>query len=600
MEIRAWTVSNLVLTRIELSVPRRMAEEMVATHPGSPWSWFALAHTVAWEYPYRNGEKALEASEKVLSGLPGNPDALILHSEILLRYAGERSFGPESIEAARALLDASPEAVKENPEIRLFMAYRLAPTGLNRTEEDLQEIIDTLEGIISEDPNHILAHYYLGWILRGIDGENARARTHLERAASTSPSPTIHFRLWEEITADPELSEEGKRSQVSADVRHVLENFPESPGRWAYVATGLGSYGFPGLKKELEERILLDHPESWGAEEVLIDRISWLADELHGERPADQETFLEESAQLGDMVRSFLARPEHRDPGGVQDAYWNLFLLEKERPDVDYAELGRLAETWAEYLPQVRDTWADQKCFLGALILAQHPQGLEAAKTLLGAGRREMEKFADEFEFRRPDLRGRALEGREDHIRSSNAYLSIASSLVLAQEGSFEEAETTLSQARGYDPEDEDSWTILPLADLASGKIKELRADLFRESGDEATAQRLLTSAEEFYVHGLRGVYFARPGYGVGWTNPNEIALRDLYEEREGRLEGFEGYLTSAKEGGWEKRRGEVLASRIKDPKPILPFALENLDGEEVTSESYLGKVVVINFWGTW
>jgi hypothetical protein len=29
-------------------------------------------------------------------------------------------------------------------------------------------------------------------------------------------------------------------------------------------------------------------------------------------------------------------------------------------------------------------------------------------------------------------------------------------------------------------------------------------------------------------------------------------------------------------------------------------FALATLDGDEVTYESYLGKVVIINFWGTW
>jgi tetratricopeptide (TPR) repeat protein len=600
MEVRAWTAANLVLTHIEQSVPRMMAEEMVATHPESPWSWFALAHNIAWDYPYRNGDEAMEVSGKALSGLPENPDALILHAEVLLRYAGGRNFGPEGRRAAQAFLDAFSEEVRRNSDIRAFMAYRLAPSGRDRTEAALQEIIGNLEEILSEDPDHILAHYYLGSILRGIEGEKARARTHLEQAAAASPSSGIHFSLWNDIVYDPGLDEEEKRSKVSADVRHVLEDFPESPSRWAYMAIGLGSYGYPGLKNELEERILLDYPESWGAEEVLIDRISWFASELHDERPADHETFVEESAQLEGMVRSFLARPEHRDPGGVQDAFWNLFLLEKERPEVDYAELGRLAETWAEYLPQVRDRWADQKCILGALILAQHPQTLDAAKTLLEAGRKEMEEFAEEFEFQRPNLIGRSLESREDHIRSSNAYLSIASSLVLAQEGLFEEAETALSQARSYDPEDDDSWTILPLGDFASGKIKELRADFSRENGDGATAQRLLTSAEEFYIHGLRGAYFARPGYGVGWTNPNEVALRDLFEKREGTLEGFEGYLASAKEGGWEKRRAEVLASQIKDPKPIRPFALKNLEGEEVTSESYLGKVVVVNFWGTW
>jgi hypothetical protein len=64
--------------------------------------------------------------------------------------------------------------------------------------------------------------------------------------------------------------------------------------------------------------------------------------------------------------------------------------------------------------------------------------------------------------------------------------------------------------------------------------------------------------------------------------------------------DGFEEYLAAIKEEGWEERRAEVLAQRLDHPKPLVPFVLETLEGDEVTSESYLGKVVVINFWGTW
>ncbi|MCJ7629455.1 MAG: hypothetical protein MUO50_13835 [Longimicrobiales bacterium] len=51
---------------------------------------------------------------------------------------------------------------------------------------------------------------------------------------------------------------------------------------------------------------------------------------------------------------------------------------------------------------------------------------------------------------------------------------------------------------------------------------------------------------------------------------------------------------------GWETRRDGILAERIQDPEPMTAFLLETLDGEEVSSESLLGRVAVINFWGTW
>ena len=476
----------------------------------------------------------------------------------------------------------------------------MSPYGRNRTEADIQSIIESYEDILDEDPDHLLANYRLGHVLMSVEGEEERARAHLEHAAALSPSPMVHGRLWQHIVQDPALEAEDRASLVSEDLQRALDSFPDSPGRWAGMTTRLGWEGFTDLEAELEEKILQEYPESWGAEQVLSARISTLAYEMNSERPADPESSARELEQLEVIVQQYLALPEHRNPAQLQDAYWTLFLIEKEKPKANLALMSELAETWAGYLDQVRDIWADQKCLLGAVSLAQHAQTLGAAKTLLESGQLEVEKFLRDRELQSEHFSEIVFDAQEAHIRSSNAYLSIASALVLAQEGSFEEADAALNPARDFDPEDDDAWTIFPLADFAAGKVKELRAEFAGNNGDQATAQKFLTSAEEFYLHGLRGDYYPRPSYGVGWTNPNETGLRDLYQKRQGFLEGFDDYLASAIEGGLEERRAEILATRIENPQPILPFALKDLEGEEVTSESYLGKVVVINFWGTW
>ncbi|MGD2123570.1 MAG: hypothetical protein PVJ76_17580, partial [Gemmatimonadota bacterium] len=450
------------------------------------------------------------------------------------------------------------------------------------------------------DPEHLLANYRLGHLLMSVEGEEETARAHLEHAAALSPSPMVPGRLWQHIVQDPTIGAEERVSLVTQDLQRVLDSFPDSPGRWAEMTMRLGWEGFTDLEAELEEKILEEYPESWGAEKVLSARISNLAYELNSERPADPANFTRELDQLEIMVEQYLALPNHRDPANLQDAYWTLFLIEKEKPKPDLTLMSELAETWAGYLDQVRDIWADQKCLLGAVSLAQRRQTLGAAKTLLESGQLEMEKFLRERELQTEHFSEVVFDAQEAHIRSSKAYRSIASALVLAQDGSFEEADAALSQARDFDPEDEDAWTVFPLTDFAAGRIKELRADLAGKNGDQATAQKFLTSAEEFYLYGLRGDYYPRPRYGVGWTNPNRTGLRDLFQKRQGSLDGFEDYLASAIEGGLEERRAEVLANRLEDPQPILPFALEDLDGGEVRSESYLGKVVVINFWGTW
>src|SRR5262245_54157595 len=37
-----------------------------------------------------------------------------------------------------------------------------------------------------------------------------------------------------------------------------------------------------------------------------------------------------------------------------------------------------------------------------------------------------------------------------------------------------------------------------------------------------------------------------------------------------------------------------------KDPSPVAPFAAADLDGHMVSSASFKGKVVIVNFWATW
>ena len=107
------------------------------------------------------------------------------------------------------------------------------------------------------------------------------------------------------------------------------------------------------------------------------------------------------------------------------DAYWTLFLLEKEKPDVDPARLSELVETWTGYLPKVRDIWADQKGLLGAFSLAQRPQTLDAAKSLLAAGREEMEEFIQERELQSESFLFRA------HLRCSGSSRPLQSGVPL-------------------------------------------------------------------------------------------------------------------------------------------------------------------------
>jgi hypothetical protein len=602
LELRAWTAANrasAILGGDEWA--REIADEMITIDPGSPWSSFALVMALLREYPPEHGTEALEASEKVLASLPDSPDAFILRARVLNRFLDK--------DTALSFLNGTPDPIRTDLDVRAYRATYLAPSPRDRTDTDVQHLIELFEGILAEEPNHVAGNYGLAALLTGLEIEDERAQAVLEHAASISPSIGIHRILWAEALGNPSLSAEEQSAKITADVRHVLANFPGSPARWAEMASSLDWYGFPELQVELEEKVLADYPDSPAAETVLGARFSTLANEIHFEPPQDPAATIQKQERLADQVREFIARPEHTDPSLLLDAYWNLFLIEKDDPAVSPARLSKLAQSWSGLVAQAAPVVPQNYFIYGALPLAYHPECLDDVKGLLKLAGPAIEAEELEAELankRRADLalnsqlESASSERAANRLRASWAMLSSVTALAMAQEGLFEEAETALGGGRDVDPESDDAWTALPLADLCSGAVEEMRAEHLRSEGDDARAQESLRSAERFYLQGLRADYFPRPQWGMGWINPNEHALRALFEKMHGDLHGFDQYLAAAREEGWEEHRAEVLARRIEDPKPILPFALKNLDGQEVTSESYLGKVVVINFWGTW
>jgi hypothetical protein len=273
-----------------------------------------------------------------------------------------------------------------------------------------------------------------------------------------------------------------------------------------------------------------------------------------------------------------------------------------------------------------------------ALALAEYPECAEEARRVVELGRAELEaeeevEVPDEMEegeeeagegeespeaeepteaetavaeeAEETDLEeGEAEEEGEEEAspeeKALGAKLSAALGLVLVQEGRLDEAEEELILARDLDEDHYRSSPVLLFSYLNAGTLMEKRAGLAEESGAEEEAEGFLAAADEFYLEGVRQDYYPSPNQGLPWVNPNEVALEALYEKRNGGLEGFEEYLLSATDEGWEERKVRILRRRLEEPKPMVTFALETLDGEEVTSESLLGKVLVINFWGTW
>jgi tetratricopeptide (TPR) repeat protein len=461
------------------------------------------------------------------------------------------------------------------------------------------------QAVLQDDPEHIGANLGMASLLQDHHGNAEGALDHLERAAALTPSPTVHGALWRGTFAHPSLTDEAKMERVGRDVRDVVENAGDSPARWAALAGGLTGLGMDDLKHELEDRVLAGDPGSWGAEIVLDDRLTALAFTFDNELSRDPQADPELTASLKGALADFMALEKHRNPDRLFYAYWTQFHLEVDDPDADPGRLNELAAGWADRMGETSILYPEDYFAFGALALARHPGCVEEARRLLDLAWVEMERLESEAEEAAAGAEEDGDSGGDDDldsflegVRFTRAFLHTAQARILAQEGNLDGAEAELARARELDPENRFAGMVLPITLHELGLILERRADLARAQGAEAEAQTLLRSADDFYQEGIRHSY--SPYLGTPSANPCETALEVLYERMHGSLEGFETHLAALKDAGLEERREAILAERIDDPQPLAPFVLETLEGEEVSSESYLGKVVIINFWGTW
>ena len=640
LEMKAWTVANMARGRME-GPSRKMAAGMMESHPDSPWSSFAMAASKMGGYSMDDRNEALEASEKAVAGLPDLIDALLLRGEILSRF--ER-------DSVDAFFESLPEESLQHPDLRVFRASSSMPMLMEPPDSAIERIVATLNDVLEDHPSHIEANLSASSLIKYFLDDAETAESYVDRAAALSPSPMIHSMLWSGFMEDTSLTEGERLAKVEADARNILETAGESPARWAALAAYLGSSGLPDLQKEVEEIVLGDYPKTRAAEVVLGNRFKSIARDLWAAPNLTEDGNAEKRERLAGMLREFIDRREVRDQELLLEAKWNLFLLQHEADHPDPEVMVEVANGLVEHMETEPGSDPSTYYTTVAMSLAERTGNLTEANRIIEVGLAKLdERLAeeaaeekaegteagdegseagdeevpvgeaaqtpehggeeaehgeegDETESEHGDEGGEAEEEAEldPRVEAERARFFVAKGLVLTQEGKFEEAEEELSKVRELAEENRYASQVLPMAYFHSGQLMERRAEAAETEASDGDAGEFLRSADEFYKEGLRGRYYASPTQGQPWTNPNETALESLYERMHGDLEGFDDYLSAITDEGWEERKDRILARREGDPEPMEAFALETLDGEEITSEGLLGKVLVINFWGTW
>jgi len=157
---------------------------------------------------------------------------------------------------------------------------------------------------------------------------------------------------------------------------------------------------------------------------------------------------------------------------------------------------------------------------------------------------------------------------------------------IYLQEGRTEDAERQLTTA--------ETLADIPNLIPGSGTYLEENLLLLVHLGRLYTAKGDYAKAEHYLGRAISGEWLS------DMEHPAIAAYKDLYVKQHRTKDGLDPYMLAVTEKDRERRKIKILSARIADPKPIPPFTLKTIDGRTVTSESLKGKIVVINFWGTW
>jgi tetratricopeptide (TPR) repeat protein len=543
-EVQAWYALNLARSG-QGKEAIAMAEQMTAKKPKDGWAWFALAG--ALNYERERPADAIAAAEKAMKLMPGNADAIWLRGQTLANDEKRR-------DEAIAFVDAQRAHVRNPAELLVTKAYALYGQGSAspRDETKVNLAFATFEEARRIDPNNLSAWYLPASYLTSLRRAD-EAYPLVKRALALSPhSTTVHQAYWSAVTGSRELSADRKREELEPDVNQLLKAHGNRVGVLSAVASISREMKWTDRQRAAEDKILKEFADSVEAEWIYAGRWRELGRTAESARSPEYRRILSE----------FVARPTHHHTGLLGEAYQSLFAVLAADQSVSGDELYRVAEGALKYEtnnPHI--TWV------------YTPTALADRKVHLADAERIARDSIDVL--RKKAESQRSMYKSQGEYERSLAWLTgmghDALGWVLFAEGHPAEAEKEL---------------------LAAYELYHTSRTNLDHLGRFYLAQKDEAKAEDYFVKGL--------GVQALGTNPCETALRSLYEKRHGSLDGINDYFAKLADADRARRKDAVLAQRLTTPEPALPFNLKSLDGKRVSLDSLKGKIVVVNFWGTW
>ncbi|MEJ2187164.1 MAG: redoxin family protein [Gemmatimonadota bacterium] len=474
--------------------------------------------------------------------------------------------------AGLAFLDSLPPAVQENPVILVRRAVDEFYRGMDIHDDSLMDAAQaTLARARATDSTNVEAVYLAGAYLADVRKYDD-AFPLLQRAANMTTALDVHRMLWQTFQGRRDLTADAKKAAVKADAEALMKA-RDLPSTSEAVSEIYKDIGLTDEGRAVEDQLLAEHPNTAAAEWVLVNRYRAVSKELYDQKQAGETVDPTKQAEYVRMLRAFIARPEHFQKRLLGDAYRELFQLEVQFLHDDSVVNGDTLYTLVQGMVDYEDINPHIAYGAGAVALADDSTHLEEAERIAREGIAEGTKtIEDQRRFYQKD---------EDYQHARDFMASImydALGWVYLAQGRVQMAEDTLRHAIGLNPKN-----LTALYHLAR---------LFEHRAGDATDGADVDSAQDYFVRGAMVPTMA--------DNPNDAALKDLYQRRHGSLEGWDVFHADIAKVNRATRRTKVLAGREAHPEPMKDFTLTSLKGNRVDSRRLRGKVAVINFWGTW
>ena len=560
LELKAWYLLNWNMNHYwnhDKIIP--VAEEMIEIDNSNPWGYFALTGIYIEKVGEKKAQQAKELSEKLLALSPQNHFMQWMRLKTL-NHAGDYDTVIEYINNNKQTKYTEEFQVLKG---QAFKGQGLTPfVGEIRDEEKWNRALQIFDEALISNPNCVNAVMEKMPSVRATPDDS----TILQKALKISPySNRIRSSYWRAILGNNQISDSQKTEAIEQDIEQFLQKRANYPSALLTVLRiYLGSkLDNSEKKKYYSDQILEKFPHSYEAEWVLIHDMRAFQREYGEQFESNHELRKEWRKKLW----SYTKRPQHHMENLLGEVYMDLFQSIKSDSTIDTNELSFVCMQTIKYAFggtfQKAKIRSDVALFLSERIPKQ----------------KNAEKIATE-----------SIEAMKESLLSMKP--GDISDIEWLENNN--PALAPLHDALGWiqlnnDKLDEGEKNLF-LANKMYGDVKGRNiARNLHHIGQLYERKNEFKKAESFYIQGIR--------IQTPTENPNEQALQSLYPRIYGNSDDFDIYLSGIKEVDSNKRKDEILASRIKEPQQAENFQLKNTHNEEVSLAKLQSKVVVINFW---